>query len=346
MTLRHCSSCRHFYNDEFDLSLVAYSQNYETALHYSDVFVEYSEQLTRTLVDDWGVRNKRILEVGCGRGAFLNKLCVYGDNAGLGYDTSYEPGHGSGDLSPSVEIRSDYFEADAKIDPVDLLVCQQVLEHVPQPREFLASLLANSAVGDNGALLYLEVPNGLYTFENGGVWDLIYEHVSYFTLESFTRLVGSCGCEILDSGEAYGGQYLYLVARAGVARESLPELGCDDESYGFVEQFEDELSETIARWKKLISNSDGDPTRTFVWGAGSKGITFCNVVDPQAKMGGLIDRHPNKDGKFAANTGHKISSLSSLAPGSIERVIVMNSLYVDEISADLKNHGDVQILVV
>ena len=60
--------------------------------------------------------------------------------------------------------------------------------------------------------IFFEVPNGLFTLRDKGVWDLIYEHISYFTPASLARAFALSGFEVLDLQEAYDGQYLCLEA--------------------------------------------------------------------------------------------------------------------------------------
>lgn len=335
MKIEYCSSCAHFYNSDFDDSIISYSSNYETSLYSSQVFQEYSEQLVSRLVSEFGIENKHILEIGCGRGEFLNALCLKGNNRGVGFDTSYDEVSVTGPRSADVKIHKTYFDSNVELAPVDLLVSQQVLEHVLDPAAFLEGLLSHPSIAGGPTTLYLEVPNGLYTFENDGIWDLIYEHVSYFSPESLTRLVEGLGCEILESGVSYGGQYLYILAEIGA--ENVDEKDAQQPDYSFVDGFQERFQTKLLNWAETLENLN--PAKTFVWGAGSKGITFCNILDPKARLGGLIDRHPNKVGKFAAANGARIFALDELQPADIENVIVMNELYAEEIRSDLHANG-------
>lgn len=335
MRIEYCSTCHHFFNSRFDDSLIAYSANYETSLHFSRVFEEYAAGLVQKLIREYGIAGKRILEIGCGRGEFLNSLCAGGANQGIGFDTSYDGGDTIGDRAPGLTIHDTYFDADLELEPFDLLVSQQVLEHVTNPREFLSDLVSHPSVATGDALLYLEVPNGLYTFENDGIWDLIYEHVSYFSLDSLERLVKNCGCEIVESGESYGGQYLYVIAQISgqVSHDHEAHL-----NYDFVDGFSERFDAKLAFWRDELAAADVS-AKTYVWGAGSKGITFCNIVDPDRLLGGLIDRHPNKVGKHICATGLAIGAAEDLSDDEVDRVVVMNPLYLDEIRGDLQHAG-------
>ncbi|MFW2381053.1 MAG: class I SAM-dependent methyltransferase [Acidimicrobiales bacterium] len=336
MRIEYCSACHHFFNSAFDDSVISYSENYETSLHHSAVFQEYAAGLVDKLVNGYAVTRSTLLEVGCGRGEFLNSLCNAGANTAFGFDTSYDGGATIGEQHPGLNIRSTYFDAELELPAIDLVVSQQVLEHVEDPRAFLDLLVSHPSVAGHDALLYLEVPNGLYTFANDGIWDLIYEHVSYFSSDSLLRLVESCGCEVIEHGESFGGQYLYLVARVSGTDHSAYEA---QRSYAFVDGFADRFAAKTERWERELSSDLAATGRTFVWGAGSKGITFCNIMDPEGKLGGLVDRHPNKVGKFVPSTGAPILSPSMLPAAQPDRIIVMNPLYIEEIRVDLASAG-------
>ena len=102
--LGFCARCGFITNLAFDPEKVKYSPQYENALHFSPRFQEYAEALARRLVDRHSLKGKTVLEIACGDGAFLRRLCKLGDNRGIGFDPSFEPeraGRGSG---VSVEI--------------------------------------------------------------------------------------------------------------------------------------------------------------------------------------------------------------------------------------------------
>ncbi|WP_254023246.1 hypothetical protein [Mesorhizobium ventifaucium] len=52
--------------------------------------------------------------------------------------------------------------------------------------------------------------------------------------------------------------------------------------------------------------------QTVVWGAGSKGITFVNVVPEGARISALVDDNPHKQGRFAPGTGTPVVGRESL----------------------------------
>ncbi len=349
MDLAFCGDCGHYFNRSFQPDLMYYSENYETSLYASGVFRQYADALVQRLLSTYNIRGKQILEIGCGRGEFLRQLCREGGNRGIGFDTS-TPVEGEDALLSSVFYVRDYFSADYSDIRADLIVCQQVLEHVENPAIFLRGLAESRAFQAGRPVVYFEVPNGLFTARELGIWDLIYEHISYFTPTSLRRLFEDSGFEVISLGSTYGEQYLYVEARlsgrgsatSDTVRSSVSISQADVET---ARSFADCFNSKLNSFQIWSQQADSSIEKTWVWGAGSKGITFCNLVDPDGRIAGLIDRSTAKQGKFIAGTGIGIFPLEQIGSSSIVNLVVMNPQYAKEIEADLENAGvGVQII--
>ena len=212
LRLSLCPSCGHVYNEAFVPELLDYSPAYENSLHHSPHFSGYAEDLARSLVERYALRGRFVVDVGCGRGDFLALVCRLGGNRGRGYDRSCPPDAAAIAEGLDVTFVAEFFSPTIALPPIDLLCCRQVLEHIADPAAFLAEIVASPAVtGDT--ILFFEVPNAAYTFEDDGIWDLIYEHCSYFTASSLVALFERCGLEVIATRKLYSGQYLGIEAR-------------------------------------------------------------------------------------------------------------------------------------
>ena len=60
--------------------------------------------------------------------------------------------------------------------------------------------------------VYFEVPDATYMVSELAVWDLIYEHVSYFAAPTLELLFRRAGFDVTEVDRAFGDQYLYLEA--------------------------------------------------------------------------------------------------------------------------------------
>ena len=217
LALTACIDCGHVFNRAFDAARLAYAPGYENSQHASSVFRSYAERLVDRLIELYGIRDRSVVDIGCGRGDLLAMMCERGGNRGYGFDPSYAGSIAAASDRPFT-IQREYFGADhaAKIRP-SLVSCRHVLEHVEDPIAFLRTLrTAIEACGD--AVLYLEVPSGEELLESHGLWDYLYEHVSYFTASSLRAVLNAAGFEVLAMRRDFGGQFLCADAR--VARRA------------------------------------------------------------------------------------------------------------------------------
>ncbi len=76
----------------------------------------------------------------------------------------------------------------------------------------------------------------------------------------------------------------------------------------------------------------------IIWGAGAKGSTFLNLLDPDRKIiKYVIDINPAKQNKFIAHTAHPIYSPDNIKENKIKRILVMNENYKNEIEKSVDN---------
>ena len=80
--------------------------------------------------------------------------------------------------------------------------------------------------------------------------------------------------------------------------------------------------------------------KAVVWGAGSKGITFANVVaGREPLLAGIIDISPVKQGKCVAFSGLPVLAPSQRSDLRPDLVILTNENYTLEVSKLLKEIG-------
>ena len=92
LDLHVCPACGFVFNAAFITVLMRYGGAYNNVQSCSPQFDAYMDHLVRDMVENYGVRDARVVEVGCGKGDFLHKLARY-PGAGLlchGFDPAYE----------------------------------------------------------------------------------------------------------------------------------------------------------------------------------------------------------------------------------------------------------------
>jgi SAM-dependent methyltransferase len=331
--LGHCRRCDHIFNLTFDPSLMEYTQDYENSLHFSARFQSYAMALVEKLVDRYDLRGKDVIDIGAGKGDFLIMLCRAGENRGVGFDPSYIPGPEA--EAEGVTFVQDFYSEQYTNYPADFIACRHVLEHIEKPRDFVASV--RSAV--NGRLetvVFFEVPNVLYTLRDLGIWDIIYEHCSYFSPHSLAHLFRQVGFEVLDVSAVFGGQFLTIETR--LAAETA-EPDAPDSITPLVEAFAENYNRKVTAWQQQMGRIVGDGRKAVVWGAGSKGVTFLNILKTRDMIKYVVDINPRKEGMYVAGTGQQIVPPAFLKNYRPDVVIIMNANYHDEIRQTLDDMG-------
>jgi SAM-dependent methyltransferase len=340
MRLGFCRTCGHIFNAAFDPGRMEYTAAYENSLHFSPHFQNYAEALAQRLIERYDLRGKTVIEIGCGKGEFLDLLCRLGGNRGLGFDPSYIPGPNGGAASqPFIVIRDLYSERYAGYT-ADLIACRHVLEHIQFPRDFLASV--RRSIGERvTTAVFFEVPNALYTLRGMGIWDLIYEHCSYFSAGSLARLFALSGFEVREVSEAYGGQFLGLEAAPdgdATRNPSRVEIAASV-TISEAETFANRYRGKVGEWSETLEQLAQSGRRLVVWGAGSKGVTFLNVLRVRDQLEYVVDLNPRKHGMHIAGTGQRIVPPEFLRGYRPNAVLVMNPLYQTEIQQALMEIG-------
>jgi SAM-dependent methyltransferase len=285
------------YNAAFRPEVMAYDAHYQNEQALSPLFQEHLESVS--CIIDRCMGRDSIVEVGCGKGFFLEMLLAKGFDV-AGFDPTYE--------GNNPKVMKHYFEPEAGIK-ADGLMLRHVLEHIQDPFNFLLQL--KKANGGSGKI-YIEVPCFDWICEHRAWFDIFYEHVNYFRISDFYRMFGT----IIESGRLFGGQYLFVVAELSTLRK--PKIDFND---------------CVIFPKDFIHNLD-EPNRAAIWGGASKGVIFALL---KARAGQpisiVIDINPAKQDKYLPSTGLLVQSplkaLAILPKGST--IYVMNSNYLQEI---------------
>jgi SAM-dependent methyltransferase len=333
--LGFCPDCGHIFNMEYDPTQLSYRVGYENSLRGSDRFRKYEDALVDTLLERYQLHERIIVEIGCGRGQFLRALCERGGNSGIGFDPSYSGEEENAKGSPDIVIRPEAYGAQNKDLNADFICSRQTLEHLYDPRGFLSNI--RNATSRSGIPVFLEVPNGLYTLHDEGIWDVIYEHCSYFTPCSLARVFGETGYKLVEVAETFSAQFLIVHAETNASERgptTAVTLDLERMVGSFAERYEKRLRDWICRLLEL----ENEGRKVVVWGAGSKATTFLNLLRPRA-IEFVVDVNPRKHWKYVIGTGQRIVPPEFLREYVPDDVICMNPNYLDEIADQMHTLG-------
>ena len=338
LLLAMCESCGFITNRAFDAALTEYSPRYEETQAYSECFVGWAAELAGQWVADHELSGRTAIEIGCGKGEFLEFMVNAGLAGGIGIDPGVHPERRG---VPGITWQREFFDADYGQIKQDAVVCRHTLEHIHPVKAFMLAL--RECIGDRDIPVLWEVPDVLRVLEEGAFWDLYYEHCTYFTAGSLVRLFRDCGFMVTDVSLAYDEQYILLEARpSGSVVDAPATLELEDDIdvlrkavRGFSEVFETRMDET----RQVVDDVAAAGGRTVIWGSGSKGVSYLGALGEDTPIRYAVDINPHKHGKFIAGGGQQIVAPQFLREYQPELVIAMNPVYVDEIQAVLDEMG-------
>jgi hypothetical protein len=179
------------------------------------------------------------------------------------------------------------------------------------------------------------------------VWDIIYEHTSYFTARSLSNVLENSGFRVRSVYEAFSDQYLCAEALPGAfcagngsLQESVAEHAAESrEPDEEIARFTSGYGRYLEQWERRLGGLRAGGKRVAVWGAGSKGVTFLNTFDVRDLVECVVDINPKKQGMFVAGTGQSIVAPDGLVQVRPDTVLVVNPVYRGEVEGILGGMG-------
>ena len=305
-----CTNCGH--NQIENLNELNYYEDYLMQVSHSNKINVLQDQQIQKLLS-YTKKTQSLIEIGCGDGNFLSKTTKYFD-----YSVGYEPSLNFYNLckQKNLEVINSYFPSiDIKNKLFDVFVSRQVFEHLENPKEILKNIY--SALHERGVGL-IEVPNGRKIFNDGRYYEIISDHLNYFTEKPLLRLVSDAGFEVINLKEDFGGDYLVVYVRKN---------SIDNTNLGKEKEKDVKFLKELNNFKKIV-----------VWGAGAKAFNFISLVSNENTIYAYIDSDKYKVGKYLPRASKPIE-LPSNNILDADVVVIFAVSYEDEILKYLQDIG-------
>jgi SAM-dependent methyltransferase len=326
-----CDGCGLVFNRCFDPATQRFDQGYEETQAFSPTFRRFAEGLAGDLVERWEPDGATIVEIGCGKGDFLESLCARGGCRGIGIDPAFEPDRRPPVAGVTFERR--LFSTEDIGRKADFVVCRHTLEHIGPVGAFLAEVAEFCRAGGVRELFF-EVPDAGRILAEGAFWDVYYEHANYFGADALRQAFGRAGMEVTGTAGLFHDQYLGLYARpAGDAPDA--RAGASATAPEASDRWR-RLQAERDRWRRLLRDR---PAPVVIWGSGSKGVAFLAGADPDRRVAAAVDINPHRQGRYMPGTGQPIIAPTALVELRPATVVVMNAAYAGEIRRELDRLG-------
>jgi SAM-dependent methyltransferase len=340
IALGFCPACGFIANTAFDPDVHEYSSSYEETQGFSSTFNAFHRSLALRLIERYNLRDKTIIEIGCGKGEFLALLGELGNNHGIGFDPAYVSSRNQSAVQERLTFIKDFYSDKYAAYQADFVCCKMTLEHIQQTADFVS--LVRHGIGDRSeTVVFFQVPDVTRILQELAFWDIYYEHCSYFSLGSLARLFRQCDFAVLDLATDYDGQYLLIEARPRSSKDTpaLPQEQDLDMLRRDVTHFAQHYPHKLETWQGTLQQMHQRGQRVVIWGGGSKGVAFLTTLKIYQEITYAVDINPYKHGTYMAGTGQEIVGPDFLCDYKPDVVIIMNPIYREEIRQTLAERG-------
>lgn len=326
LTVCQCSGCglAQLNNDP-----VSYHREVIRAAAGSEVVMSFKRSQFASLVEKYGLRGKRIIEIGCGRGEFLSLLRGLEVEA---YGLEYSDAAAAYCTAQGLNVSKGYVEnADDVLDnaPFDAFLLLMFLEHMPVPNAALRGIynnLADAAVG------LVEVPNFDMVLRKKLFSEFISDHLLYFTGDTLRTTLSLNGFEILECNELRDHYVISAIVRKR-RRQDMEDF----------QVFQVHIKTDIEQYLDRFPSK-----RVAIWGAGHQALAVIALAKIADRIRYVVDSAPFKQGRYTPATHLPIVAPDTLRSDPVDAVIVMAASYSDEVAGILRKtfgeHLDIVIL--
>ncbi len=334
--LRFCQHCHYISNEGYDAEKISFA-TYDFSLDHSPLFRQYIDELCTHLIAKYNLQHKTILDIGCGDGEFLKTLCRMGQNKGIGIDPGFD--HSKRKVDPVLDIRfvQDYYDESSKELQADFISCRLVIDLLGEPIQFLKTVRKNLDNQPN-TYVFFEVPNARYTFDERIIWNVVYEHRSWFVDTSFKKLFEICGFEVIETMLLWHDEFLGIVAKPA-SPKPLNGKANDVAFAKSIQAFGDDFNTMLNESRTRIERIRRQQTKTIGWGAGARALTFFNLFNLTKEVPYIVDINLKRHDKYLPGSAQQIVAPKFIHTYQPELVIITNPTYAKEIKTQVYELG-------
>ncbi len=212
--------------------------------------------------------------------------------------------------------------------PYNAFISLNFIEHQPRPNDYLQAIYNNTQEGAYG---YITVPDSTITINSSGYYDLVRDHIAYYTDETMRLLIGMNGFEIMEAGSLDVYTLFYIVRK---------KIRIDRNNFSHVH---DGLSKVINATVNNIRQKGG---HIAIWGASHQCFTLLGTSDLKNHVDYVIDSAPFKQGKYTPTAHIPIVPPDYFYGHRVDCIIIMAFFYEDEIAKIIRDKyvDDVKVL--
>lgn len=267
------------------------------------------------------LKNKSILEIGCGRGEYLDLM----RDAGLKPSgTEFGEAAWRACLKAGYQVQKCFpDDPSQQLDhgPFDAFASFNFLEHWPDPSAVIRTISANTTQDVIGLV---EVPNFDMILDKSLFSEFIADHLSYFTADTLKFLLNLNGFEVIDCSSIWHDYILSAVVRKRRGIDTGP------------------FSKSLMTIEREIFSflSRHDEKGVAIWGAGHQALATISLLGIANKIRYVVDSAPFKQGLYTPASHLPIYAPAHLREEPVGAVLIMAAGFSGEVATTLRDDFD------
>jgi 2-polyprenyl-3-methyl-5-hydroxy-6-metoxy-1,4-benzoquinol methylase len=361
---------------QFDCDPVDYYRDVIRAGGFSTTMTGLRRSQYAHMIEKYHLEGKRFIEVGCGRGEFLKVLTEFPVEA---YGMEHKTDLVKIAQSEGLTVWREFPETADQIfknQKFDVFLSFNFLEHQPEPSVMLQAIYHN--LTDDGMGL-VTIPALEYIVEQGSYYELIHDHIAYYSFHALRQLLNRNGFEVLEE-EMLNRDTISMIVRkipkdkilkekvlknpilekqADLATKGIEIIGNRESDSGSRENNISEQSamvDSLVRGYEKVQHEIDVLVEEFrkngktlaVWGASHQGFTLTSTTALGSCARYIIDSAPFKQGRFAPASHLPIVPPEHYHEEPVDAILIVAPGYTDEIAASIRTKfgTDVEIMTM
>lgn len=303
---------------QFDCEPVDYYRDVIRAGGFSKTMVELRRYQYKHLIDSYHLEGKKFIEVGCGQGEFLKVLSEFPVEV---HGIEHDPHLVELARAQGLDVTEGFTETeDTRFAGglYDVFLSFNFLEHQPNPGTMLQAIYRNL---EDDAMGLITVPSFEYIMDHNSYYELIRDHLAYYTFETLTPLLERNGF-LVEECEVINRDTLSVIVKKRPQMDTENLLEC----YVNLKREMESYMKYLDAWDKKVA----------VWGASHQGFTLAATTKLGERARYIIDSAPFKQGKFAPASHLPIVGPDHFHEHPVDAIIITAPGYTDEIAASIR----------
>jgi len=309
MRIYQCSHCMVIQHID---KPVSYYKDVIRAVSFSQKMKDFRKKFLKLWLSKYDLNSKKILEIGCGSGEYLEMLKTAGAKKIFGIENNKN--NIDSCLRQKFQIKKGYLEKNFNNpwkQKFDAFTIFSFMEHWPNPIDSISSL---HNILSEGAIGLIEVPNFDLIIEKGLYTEFTPDHIFYFNKSTLKLFLESKGFDILSIKVIW---QKYIISAVVKKRSKLSLKNF----YNVKEKLESKLH-------RFIDNSNH---KTVIWGAGHQSLAVISVSNISSKIKYIVDSATFKQNKYTPASALLVKDPKYLLEDRPYSIIIMAAAYSDEI---------------